>query len=179
MKPDPAIASQSDAQSLAIDIDVKAGGWQASLKDHEALCRQTLSAAMTHLDLPMRSYEVSVVLTDDAEQKILNSTYRGREVSTNVLSFPTDEMEAADFPTDMPMPLGDITMALETLVNEAADGSLRDHFCHLLVHGMLHLVGYDHETNDDAECMEALEIRILDALGIKNPYADSADTIQD
>lgn len=179
MKPETVLTLNAEETPLSVDIDIREDGWLKALADPDGLCRQTLNAAMTGLDLPPRAYEVSVVLTDDTEQETLNRSYRGRESSTNVLSFPSDEMATPGFPTDLPMPLGDISLALETLVREAENSSLDDHFCHLLVHGMLHLVGYDHETNDDAECMEALEISILEKLGIDNPYTDSDHTIQD
>ncbi len=179
MKPETILTLIADDALFSVDIDIRAEGWLKALDDPDTLCRQALNAAMSRLELPPRAYEVSVVLTDDAEQETLNRSYRGRDSSTNVLSFPSDEMATAGFPDDLPMPLGDISLALETLVREAQDTSLRDHFCHLLVHGMLHLSGYDHETNDQAECMEALEISILEELGVDNPYTDSDDTIQD
>jgi probable rRNA maturation factor len=79
------------------------------------------------------------------------------------------------------MPLGDVTLALETVSREADDEGLSfaDHFCHLLVHGMLHLAGYDHETDNDAERMEMLEIEILAGLGVDNPYADRAPALHE
>ena len=113
--------------------------------------------------------EVSVVLTDDAEQRELNRQWRGIDKSTNVLSFPQIEPFAP-----ISGLLGDITMARETLEREAAElgVSFEAHFTHLVVHGFLHLVGYDHIEDGDAEEMEALETEILASLGIADPYSD-------
>ncbi len=159
---------------LAVDVDVAAAGWRAALEDAEDICARVLETTLTHLDYPVRAYEVSVLLTDDARQQTLNAEYRGKDMPTNVLSFPASEDIDGAFPADIAMPLGDISLALETVRRES-DGeglSFGDHFCHLLVHGMLHLAGYDHETDQDAEEMEALEIEILAGFGIEDPYAD-------
>ncbi|MEX0693749.1 MAG: rRNA maturation RNase YbeY [Rhodospirillales bacterium] len=178
MKPEPAPPVTADADNLSVDIDIGDDGWLAALVEPEQFCSDVVRSVIGHLALPARPYEVSVVLISDDRQRELNRVYRGRDAATNVLSFPSAELDNTDFPPELPLPLGDITLALETITREAADMAFRDHFCHLLVHGMLHLVGYDHETNDDAACMEALEIRILDARGVKNPYADSVVTGQ-
>jgi probable rRNA maturation factor len=173
MKPETAPPLNACPDNLSVDIDIGDEGWLAAIDDPEPLCADLLQSVIGFLALPPRAYEVSVVLTNDARQRELNRDYRGRDSATNVLSFPSEDPDNMDFPPELPMPLGDITLALETVTREAAEMSFRDHFCHLLVHGMLHLVGYDHETNTDAACMEALEVRILDARGIENPYADS------
>lgn len=112
--------------------------------------------------------EVTVVLTNDAEQRELNRQWRGKDASTNVLSFPQIE------PFDPVFGLiGDITVALETVRREAdeLEKSLEDHFTHLIVHGFLHILGYDHIQEQDALEMEALETQILAGLGIADPYA--------
>lgn len=112
--------------------------------------------------------EVTVVLTDDAEQRDLNREWRGKDASTNVLSFPQIE------PFDPVFGLiGDITVALETVRREAdeLEKSFEDHFTHLIVHGFLHILGYDHIEEQDALEMEALETQILAGLGIADPYA--------
>ncbi|MBO6518740.1 MAG: rRNA maturation RNase YbeY [Rhodospirillales bacterium] len=144
------------------------------LDDVEGLCARILVQSITYLDYPARAYEVSVLLTDDARQQALNAEYRGKDAPTNVLSFPATEALDGAFPSALALPLGDISLALETVRRES-DGeglSFADHFCHLLVHGMLHLAGYDHEIDHDAEEMEALEVEILAGFGIENPYAD-------
>lgn len=113
---------------------------------------------------------VTVLLCDDAEIRQLNRDFRNFDKPTNVLSFP-----ATAAPGQEPAPLGDIAIAFETVRAEAHEESksLRDHTSHMVVHGMLHLLGYDHENGEDAERMERLEVRILEKLGIPDPYSDS------
>jgi probable rRNA maturation factor len=112
--------------------------------------------------------EVSLVFTDDAHVRRLNRAYRGKDSATNVLSFPAPANNSAFGP-----PLGDIALAAETVRREAsAEGvTLGEHISHLLVHGFLHLVGYDHENEAEAAVMEGLETAILARLGIADPYA--------
>jgi len=113
----------------------------------------------------------NMVLTDDAGIRKINATWREKDKPTNVLSFP-----AAPAPVIAASPmLGDIILAFETVEHEAAEGRLplADHFVHLVVHGFLHLFGYDHQDDAEAEAMEALETRILAALGIADPYAEA------
>nr|CRH04630.1 Putative metalloprotease [Candidatus Magnetococcus massalia] len=137
-----------------------------------------LEASPAH-GLDMDWLEVSVVLTDDAEVQGLNAEYRGKDKPTNILSFAMDDEEEAlgepmPWPEDEPRPLGDLILAYETVAREAqeADKPLLEHLTHLLVHGTLHLVGYDHERSDEeADLQEGREIAILDLLGLKNPYA--------
>lgn len=113
--------------------------------------------------------ELSILLTDDAQQRELNKEWRDKDSSTNVLSFPQIE----PFGPVVGL-LGDITLARETLQREAADlgKSFEDHFTHLVVHGFLHILGYDHLTDAEAAEMEGLETRILAALGVDDPYAE-------
>jgi len=113
--------------------------------------------------------ELAIVLTDDAEQHELNRQWRGKDSSTNVLSFPQIEPFAPVIGI-----LGDITMARETLEREAREQgtSFPDHFTHLVVHGFLHILGYDHLSDAEALQMEGLETQILASLGIDDPYAD-------
>jgi probable rRNA maturation factor len=119
-------------------------------------------------------YEVSIVLTNDAEIRALNQTWRGKDAPTNVLSFPAGE-PFGDIPGE-PRPLGDVVLGGETVVAEArAKGiSTADHASHLVVHGMLHLLGYDHDSDEDAARMETLETEILARLGIADPYDELA-----
>ena len=139
--------------ALEIDILQEAGEWP----DVDALVRSTLGRVVDE------ATEVSVLLTDDAHIQILNQNYRGQDKPTNVLSFPQEE----------PALLGDIIIAHETIAREAVEQgkSFEHHFTHMLVHGCLHLMGYDHETDAEAEEMEALEVEILAGMGVKNPYA--------
>ncbi|MBB3937476.1 rRNA maturation RNase YbeY [Aureimonas phyllosphaerae] len=123
--------------------------------------------------------EVSVTLSDDEDVRALNAEWRGKDKSTNILSFPMMPLRPGDAPGPM---LGDLILARQTLEREARDEakSPDDHFRHLLVHGVLHLLGYDHESEPEADEMEALEIAILAGLGIADPYADadhSADAL--
>lgn len=171
MKPKPA----PDASSrLEIDIDVRTASWQDVLGDIDALCATTLCTAWDLAAPTDGLFEVSVVLTDDADQRALNKAYRGKDASTNVLSFPAWDSAAPPAPAGVPETLGDIVIAYETVDQERSTQGLswHDHFSHLLVHGMLHLCGYDHENTEDAEKMEHLEITILGKLGVNNPYAD-------
>nr|WP_188236643.1 rRNA maturation RNase YbeY [Sphingopyxis sp. LK2115] len=121
--------------------------------------------------------EVAVRLTDDAEVRALNHDFRGKDKPTNVLSFPqvqADLLESLANSDDGEILLGDIVLARETCAREAAEKnvSLADHATHLIVHGALHLVGYDHMDDAAAAAMEALEVKALASLGIANPYAD-------
>jgi probable rRNA maturation factor len=113
--------------------------------------------------------ELSIVLTDDGEQRELNRDWRGVDKPTNVLSFPQIEPFSPVIGI-----LGDITLARETLEREAAElgKSFDDHFTHLVVHGFLHVLGYDHNEEADALVMEGLETQILARMGIADPYAD-------
>lgn len=136
-----------------------------------AAAARAVAAAVdvAELDVPVGA-ELSLVLTDDAAIRDLNREHRGKDKATNVLSFPGFDPDEAPEPL-----LGDIVIAYETVAREAAEEAkpIADHFCHLVVHGMLHLFGYDHETDDDAEVMEAEERRVLARLGIADPYRDS------
>jgi probable rRNA maturation factor len=121
--------------------------------------------------------EVSVRLTDDAEVQTLNRDFRGKDKPTNVLSFPqvqADLLESLSNSDDGEILLGDIVLARETCVREAEEKGLSaaDHATHLIVHGTLHLLGYDHMDDASASAMEALETKALASLGIANPYAD-------
>jgi probable rRNA maturation factor len=153
---------------LEVAFVVNSDGWPEGLEDiadtaiHEALKQSKAKVAGVA--------EVTVVLTDDAEQRELNSQWRGLDKSTNVLSFPQLE----PFTPVMGL-VGDITLARETLEREADEMGipLEAHFTHLVVHGFLHLLGYDHIEEADAVTMESLETKILATLGIADPYADS------
>ncbi len=115
----------------------------------------------------------AIALSSDAAVRRLNAAYRGKDAPTNVLSFPAPE-PPADLPDDgLPREIGDVILAVETLLAEATAAGIppAHHFQHLLIHGVLHLIGYDHQTDDEAEAMEALETALLARLGIADPYA--------
>lgn len=139
--------------------------------DHfDALAEKAVLAALAGAKAKLKgAAEISVLLTDDAEQRDLNAQWRGKDAATNVLSFPQIE----PFGPVMGL-LGDITLARETLVREAEEQgkSLEDHFTHLVVHGFLHILGYDHLEEAEALHMEGLETQILAGLGLADPYQD-------
>ena len=113
---------------------------------------------------------VDVTLADDAEQRHLNHTYRGNDMATNVLAFPQGMPDSSQ--SDAPVLLGDVVLAFETVRREAAEQQkpLTNHLRHLIVHGVLHLLGLDHEEAAEAAAMEAREIKILAGLGVPDPY---------
>nr|WP_246505137.1 rRNA maturation RNase YbeY [Microvirga antarctica] len=143
------------------------------MPDAEALA-QKAAAAASHVagETGPDALEVSVLLTDDKAVRVLNKTFRGMDKPTNVLSFPAPAPPGVTGPRH----LGDIALAYDTLVREAEEESkpLADHFAHLIVHGVLHLLGYDHEVEAEAERMEGLEVKALSTLGIADPYRDMA-----
>jgi len=152
---------------IDIALAVEAGDWpaEAHLK---RLARAAVDAACADQELAGAS-ELSLVFTDDAAIRELNAGWRGKDKPTNVLSFPA-------FPegwSALPPMLGDIVLAAETVAREAEEEGkpLENHIAHLVVHGFLHLVGHDHEDEEEAETMEAAERRILSALAIPDPYA--------
>lgn len=153
---------------LSIAFDVAAGDWPEGL---EPLVTRAITAAVAEAKPKFAGVsEVSVLLTEDAEQRELNRQWRGIDKSTNVLSFPQLEPFAP-----VSGLVGDITLALETVQREAEEMGVgfEAHFTHLVVHGFLHLLGHDHIEDGEAEVMETLETKILAGLGIADPYADS------
>ena len=168
-------------EKLSVDCFVSEAQWRRELPEYQTMVERVIRHLLQNeiLELPLnRQIEVSVTLTNDAEIQDLNSSYRDQNKPTNVLSFPTYEAsELADLaqlplPVGMPLVLGDIIMAFETTRREAEleNKAFRDHFTHLLLHGCLHLLGFDHETEEEAEVMETLETQLLEELGIANPY---------
>jgi probable rRNA maturation factor len=155
------------------EVLVVADCWQAE-PDAEAVVHRAIAAAAETVDADTGDAELAVMLTDDAGIRTLNSNWRGIDKPTNVLSFPALQPTGAGGPDDAPRMLGDIAIAYETTRKEADDEQkpFDHHLSHLAVHGFLHLIGYDHEKDDDAEAMETLEQQILAQLGIPNPYAD-------
>ena len=156
------------------EVLVVADCWQRE-PDSEAVIQRAVAAAAESVDEDVADAEVAVMLTDDAGIRTLNSNWRGIDKPTNVLSFPALQPVGARGPDDAPPMLGDIAIAYETMRREADEEAkpFEHHLSHLAVHGFLHLVGYDHENNDDAEAMEALEREVLAQLGIPDPYAGS------
>lgn len=143
--------------SNEINVLIHAPAWEEQPADYNTLMQQVLEA----MAQPQPG-AISLVLTDDAEIQQFNRDYRGKDRPTNVLAFPSDA----------PDELGDILLAYRYICKEAsAQGkAFTDHMTHLLVHGILHLHGYDHETDAEADEMETLEVSLLRKLGIANPY---------
>ena len=154
-------------------------GWKRACPDADRLARDAVRVALaigvtaTGLASPAR-VELCIVLADDTEQQRLNRLFRGRDTPTNVLAFPAWEPGMRS-PPGAPLLLGDIVLAFETVAREAAeqDKPFADHLRHLIVHGVLHLLGHDHQTADAASMMEALETVILAKLGVPDPYQDA------
>ena len=155
------------------EVLVVADCWRSE-PNAEAVIHRAIAAAAEVVDADVGEAEIAVMLTDDAGIRTLNSNWRGIDKPTNVLSFPALQPTGDGSPDEAPRMLGDIAIAFETTSGEADNEQtpFDHHLSHLAVHGFLHLIGYDHEKNDDAEAMETLEAEILAQLGIPDPYAD-------
>jgi probable rRNA maturation factor len=154
------------------------GDWQA-FGDTDDLVAATQRVLADAHELPAAEpASVVVALSSDTVVRRLNATYRGKDAPTNVLSFPAADAASSSDAVDAPRALGDVVLAVETVLAEAAAASIppAHHFQHLLIHGVLHLVGFDHLTDAEAEAMETLETTLLARLGIADPYSDRADT---
>jgi probable rRNA maturation factor len=160
---------------LDIQISVEEGDWPSE-ETLQAQAERVLGAAATYLHevdgqpFPKVPPELSLVFTDDASIREINAEWRSQDKPTNVLSFPAFPLQPGGMPGPM---LGDIIIARETVEREAIEleKSFDEHLTHLMVHGLLHLFGYDHMNNAEAEIMEGLETRILAGLGLSDPYA--------
>jgi probable rRNA maturation factor len=157
---------------VRIDVDVACPGWQRLLPAAAAVARRAAGVALESARLPAdlagRALELSVILTDDAAIRRLNRDYRQSDRPTNVLSFAQRDGVAWPVADSEPVLLGDVVVARQTVSAEAAAGDRRfaDHLSRVVVHGVLHLLGYDHETDTDAAAMEAVEATALRTLGI-------------
>lgn len=141
-------------------IHLQSGDWKGTLANYRSVIGAAARGALEHANAVDGA--VNIALMDDDAMRVLNHQFRGKDKPTNVLSFPCDDDDE----------LGDIALALETIAREAVEQSksFHDHLVHLVVHGVLHLLGLDHEEKDEAEAMEAEEISILARMGIENPY---------
>jgi probable rRNA maturation factor len=158
---------------IEVDIRAAADAW-AALDDVEPLSRRVMDACAR---LTGATGEVAVLLTDDAEMRELNRRWRGKDRPTDVLSFPS---RAPGADGDMPF-LGDVAISHGVAARDAAvlGRPFTAHFAHLLAHGVLHLLGHDHETEADAARMEPLEVKILAEVGLPDPYAaEEEDVLQ-
>ena len=165
------------AAAPAVDVVVEAGDWpDAALV--AGWFEEALTAATDTLGLYLRYGEISAILLDDAAMARLNGEHRGQARATNVLSFPAFAPgRIGDLDTSKPFLLGDLAFARETIQREALAANLgfHHHMAHLIVHGFLHLLGYDHLNDEEADTMEALEARILARLDIADPYGNDND----
>ena len=164
-----------------IDLSIEDPRWQDL--GLEALAERAAAAALEHLGIPADDCEISLLACGDARIAELNAEFREKPAATNVLSWPAEDL-AAEEPGGTPdapapdfmgeMALGDIAIAYETCAREAAEAGkpMADHCTHLLVHGTLHLLGYDHIRDEDAALMEGLEAAVLGKLGIADPYME-------
>jgi probable rRNA maturation factor len=155
------------------EVIVAADCWQDQ-PDAEAVIHRAINAAAEISDADVGDAEIAVMLTDDDGIRLLNRNWRGLDKPTNVLSFPALQPTGPVSEDDPPRMLGDIAIAYQTMRREADEAGkpFDHHLSHLTVHGFLHLVGYDHERDGEAEEMEALETEILAQLGIPDPYAE-------
>jgi probable rRNA maturation factor len=151
---------------MPLSIVIEDDAWKA-LRGLKSLTEKAVDAALT---ARARNKEVTILFANNAVLKTLNHDWRGKNKPTNVLSFPAPK--DLKVPRGEAKPLGDIALAFETVAKEAETSgkSLKDHTTHLIVHGVLHLLGYDHIDDADAAKMEAKEIRILKKLGLPDPY---------
>lgn len=181
---EPGRADDGHPDDALVEVVFEAGDWaEAGLAP---LAERSARAALTRLGLKPEEWEIALLATDDAGIAPLNSRFRGKDGATNVLSWPAFDLRPTE-PGEMPPPppdpeqgpfaderesLGDVALALETCRREAeaAGRPLGDHLAHLVVHGCLHLLGFDHETGPDAALMERIEVEVLASMGIPDPY---------
>jgi probable rRNA maturation factor len=158
--------------NLRISIVQEQADWSGFDRPEQAIYAAAAALVSHRNGASARGTEAGVVLADDGMVRHLNATYRGKDAATNVLSFPF-QAPPGGMPQEMPY-LGDVVLAAETVLLEAAERGIAPtaHLQHLVVHGLLHLLGFDHETDAEAERMEHLEAQILATLGIANPYAE-------
>ncbi len=172
----------SGAGEPLVDLVVEVPEWNKALPELDAVARRAVELALAAVGLRADGYAVSLLACGDARIGELNAEFRGRPDATNVLSWPAFELRATAegaVPASPPqgergsrLPLGDIAIALQTVTREAESAKLplKNHVLHLILHGSLHLLGYDHERVGDAELMEGLERRALAEMGIPDPY---------
>jgi probable rRNA maturation factor len=170
--------------ACTIDVALACAGWTQLYPAAENIARSAAKLALargtTELGLTWQgTVELGITLADAANQRQLNRDYRGLDAPTNVLAFSVWE-PGTRLPPGAPVLLGDVVLAMETVAQEAAEQKkpLADHLVHLTVHGVLHLLGYDHLTQAEAATMESLERSILAELGVPDPYCDTMSSIE-
>ncbi|EYS90945.1 hypothetical protein X471_01079 [Bartonella bacilliformis str. Heidi Mejia] len=155
---------------ISINMTIENAEW-GDEKILYTITEKALIATIDRLSLTQVTSELSLLFTNSMRMAQINTQWRNKNKPTNVLSFPAFPLKAGQNPGPM---LGDIVLARETIVYEAEEEgkSFHDHLTHMIVHGILHLLGYDHETDDEAYQMEELEKEILQKIAIKNPYTE-------
>jgi len=166
-----------------VDLVIEDPGWQAAVPDLERVAEQAGRLALDAFALNPENWTICLLATGDTEIADLNRQFRGREGATNVLSWPAFDL-APDRAGGRPKPpsapkfglkagLGDVAIALQTVQREAEAAAipLKDHAVHLILHGCLHLLGFDHQSDDDAEMMERIEAQALQRIGVPDPYS--------
>lgn len=169
-------------EETLVDLAIEDPSWLAELPELERLAETAARLAIEAAGLDPRDYSVSLLACEDRRMARLNAEHRGKEGPTNVLSWPAFDLipvRPGGLPPAPPapapgarQPLGDVAIALQTARREAAETGipLKDHALHLILHGCLHLLGFDHERAEDAETMEGLETRALQRIGVPDPY---------
>lgn len=154
----------SEPSKVSVGVVIEDHAWSTQGVSNE-LVENAVLALWRSISTDAALVELTVLLANNRRVQALNAQFRGKDKATNVLSFPSGDDEY----------IGDVALALETVVQEAAEAgvSLNDHVTHLVIHGTLHLLGHDHENDDDAEEMEKIEVSVLKDLGIANPYLAS------
>ncbi|HTW52678.1 MAG TPA: rRNA maturation RNase YbeY [Stellaceae bacterium] len=156
-----------------VEVSALCPGWERECAE-AAVLAETAARLALRLEGAPDGAVAEITLADDEAQRALNRIWRGKDASTNVLAFPATDPATA-LPRGAPLLLGDVVLALETVSREAGEQEkpFEDHLRHLVVHGVLHLLGYNHEDERDAAVMEAREIAVLAELGVPNPYRDT------
>ena len=154
-----------------IDIEIEDEAWVAAAPQAQQLVEAAAAAALRHAEFDVDA--VTILLTDDDSVRDLNARFRGKDYATNVLSFPAELPEGLPKGVKLPL-LGDLVLCAPVVAREASaqDKPVAAHYAHLTVHGVLHLLGWDHEDTREAEAMEQLEREILAGLGLPDPYIE-------
>lgn len=159
-------------ETLKVDVDMRAGSWTKLLPNADDICCRATTAAIKAVGISETNLEVSIVLADDIFIQSLNKFWRQQDVPTNVLAFPCENSAVVDGQNRL---LGDIVVADGIVKKEALEErkSIADHLAHMVVHGALHLLGYNHVSEEGSREMEGFEIVALAALEVKNPYSEN------
>lgn len=167
--------------NISVDVVINHPAWESAAIPFEDFTQDVVGLTLSMAEIPSqlagREIEICVVLTDDSEIHTLNRDYRGMDKPTNVLSFAnldSDNAEEELAQEGLPFSLGDVIIAWDTIQREALEQNKEflAHLRHMMVHGTLHLLGYDHMDDEEAAEMESLEIKILEKMNVENPYAD-------